>query len=100
MVPGKIWAFAGLAALLISRGISKQDSVLIITLNSIIMLYACVLIGAGALTVVIGWIFTFVCFIPLFILLGGRNGLERLRGRYLIHSSPLPSTMTIDRWRH
>jgi hypothetical protein len=67
MVPGKIWGFAGLAALLINRGISKQDSVLIITLNTIIMIYACVLIGAGALTVVIGWTYTFVCFIPLFI---------------------------------
>jgi glycosyltransferase 2 family protein len=95
MAPGKIWGFAGLAALLMSRGVSRQDSVLIITLNMLIMLSACVLVGAGALAAVIGWPYTSFCFIPLLFLFIGRDWLESWRVRYLSLSSPLPSALLL-----
>jgi glycosyltransferase 2 family protein len=95
MVPGKIWGFAGLAALLVARGISQQDSVLIITLNMLIMLSACVVVGAGALTAVIGWKYTLLCLLPILFLFIGRGQLDKARRRFYKQSSPLPSSFTL-----
>jgi glycosyltransferase 2 family protein len=92
MVPGKIWGFAGLAALLVSRGVTRQDSILIITLNMLIMLSGCILVGAGALAAIIGWPYTLFCLIPLLFLFVGRDWLDGLRLHYLNGSSPLPSS--------
>jgi len=95
MVPGKIWGFAGLAGLLWTQGISKRDSVLIIFLYTIFMLSAAVLVGTVGLIPAIGWGYTFLCLLPVLILLLGRSWLDPLRLRFFAGSSPLPSALNM-----
>lgn len=95
MLPGKIWGLTGLAGLLWSCGISKQDSVLIIFLHTTLTLSAAVLVGVVALISVIGWGFTTLCLVPVLLLLIGRKWLEALRSRYLNASSSLPAALPL-----
>ena len=95
MLPGKIWGLTGLAGLLWSRGISKQDSVLIIFLHTTLTLSAAILVGVLALISVIGWGFTTLCLLPLILLLVGRKWLEALRSRYFSASSSLPGPLPL-----
>ena len=92
MIPGKIWGFAGLAAFLWSRGISKRDSVLIISLHTLFMLSAAVFVGTVGLVSIVGWGYTILCLTPVLLLLLGRPWLDNLRNRFFAGSSPLPSS--------
>ena len=95
MLPGKIWGLTGLASLLWSCGISKQDTVLIIFLHTTLTLSAAVLVGVVALISVIGWGFTTLCLVPVLLILIGRKWLEALRSRYLNASSSLPAALPL-----
>lgn len=95
MVPGKIWGFAGLAALLWSKGISKMDSALIILLNTLINLTACAVIGIASIATVYGWSYAWICFLPFMLLSFGRNWLDRLRQKFFPSTSHLPSTRAL-----
>jgi len=95
MVPGKIWGFAGLAALLWSKGISKVDSILIIFLNTLIMLSACTIVGISGLISILGWGYTIICLLPFLFLLVGRDWLDKIRQKYYPESSHLPSTLAL-----
>lgn len=95
MLPGKIWGLTGLAGLLWSRGVSKQDSVLIIFLHTTLTLSAAILVGVIALISVIGWGFTTLCLLPVFLLLVGRKWVEALRSRYFSTSSSLPGPLPL-----
>ena len=97
MVPGKIWGFAGLAGLLSARGIPNQDSVLIISLHTLLTLSAAVFVGTCGLIPLIGWAYTLLCLGPAMLLLSGRSWCETLRSRFFIDSSPLPSSLSV--WR-
>lgn len=92
-VPGKVWGFAGLAGLLIARKISKPDAVLIIFLNMILSLSACVIIGMVGLIPIIGWGLSLVCLLPVVVIIGGRSLLENLRAKFFKGSTHLPSTL-------
>ena len=95
MVPGKIWGFAGLAALLWSKGISKIDSAMIILLNTVIMLTACAVIGIFSIASIYGWLYALICILPFLLLTIGRNWLDRLRQKHFPNSSSLPSTRAL-----
>jgi hypothetical protein len=69
MVPGKIWGFAGLAGLLSARGIPKRDSVLVISLHTLLTLSGAVFVGICGLIPVIGWACTLLCLVPVMLLL-------------------------------
>jgi len=92
MIPGKIWGFAGLVALFRTKGISTMDSVLIIFINTLVSLSACVIIGILGLIPVIGWGLTLLCLLPFLVLLIGRPWLEKLGNRFYPGSTGLPST--------
>lgn len=92
MVPGKVWGFAGLAGLLTAKQIPPKDSVLIIMLNLLIMLSACVMVGAVGLIPLMGWAYTIFLLSPVAVLLLRRDWLERLRHRFFPDSSALPET--------
>jgi hypothetical protein len=94
-VPGKVWGFAGLAGLLWARSINKRDSVLIITLNMLMMLSACVVVGILGLVPVIGWGLTILCLVPMLVIVIGRPWLDQLRERFFAGSSPLPSSIDL-----
>lgn len=91
MIPGKIWGFAGLAGLLLARGISKADSALIILLHTLLMLSAAVLTGALALIPTWGWPVTLLALIPIVALLLGRPIWEQILLRFFPNSSGIPS---------
>lgn len=95
MLPGKIWGLTGLAGVLWSHGISKQDSVLIIFLYTTLTLSAAILVGLVALISTIGWGFTTLCLLPVLLLLIGRKWLEALRSRYFSGSSSLPAPLPL-----
>lgn len=97
MVPGKIWGFAGLAGLLSARGIPRRDSVLVISLHTLLALSAAVFVGTLGLIPVIGWSYTLLCLIPAGLLLAGRSWCETLRLRFFMGSSPLPSSLSVLR---
>ena len=97
MVPGKIWGFASLAGLLSARGIPNRDSVLVISLYTLLTLTAAVCIGISGLIPVIGLAGTLLCLVPVMLLLAGRSWCETLRAHFFIGSSPLPSSLSI--WR-
>lgn len=92
-VPGKIWGFAGLAGLLIARKISKPDAVLIIFLNMILSLSACVILGLVGLIPIIGWGLSLICLLPVLAIIAGRSFLEKLRARFFKGSTHLPSSL-------
>lgn len=94
-VPGKIWGFAGLAGLLITRGVSKFDSVMIITLNSVLMISAAAIVGSIGLIPIIGWFYTLIILLPLIFLLVGHKKLDSIRNRFLMGSTPLPPIMAL-----
>jgi uncharacterized membrane protein YbhN (UPF0104 family) len=91
MLPGGIWGAAGLAGWLWSKGLRKQDSAMVVTLNLIFSLGACVLFSVVALTATWGWIYALV---PI-ALVGGwflaRAPLETLRRRFFPEGAALPS---------
>lgn len=91
IIPGKIWGFAGLAGLLFASGVSKIDSVMIITINTVLMLSAAALVGTVGLIPIIGWFYTGIILLPLILLLVGHEKLDALRARFFIGSTPLPS---------
>ena len=95
MVPGKIWGFAGLAGLLSARGIPKRDSVLVISLHTLLTLSAAVFVGTFGLIPIIGWAYTLLCLVPAVLLLAGRSWCETLRSHFFMGSSPLPSSLSI-----
>jgi uncharacterized membrane protein YbhN (UPF0104 family) len=95
MLPGKIWGFTGLVALLWSRGVSKSDSVLIIFLYTLLTLSAAVLVGMLGFIPTIGWGYTLLCLMPMLLLLTSRSWFDALRSRYFRHSSTLPSTLSL-----
>lgn len=95
LIPGGVWGFAGFAGFLWSRGVSKIDSAIIIFLNTLIMLSACVVVGASGLISVLGWQYTVLCFTPFLLLILTRNRLEELRKMYFPESSTLPSIKTL-----
>lgn len=95
MVPGKIWGFAGLASLLLARGIPKRDSVLVISLHTLLTLSAAVFVGTFGLIPIIGWAYTLLCLVPAVLLLAGRSWCETLRSHFFMGSSPLPSSLNI-----
>src|SRR5882724_3565442 len=95
MVPGKIWGFAGLAGLLSARGIPKRDSVLVISLHTLLTLSAAVFIGTFGLIPIIGWAYTLLCLVPAVLLLAGHSWCETLRSHFFMSSSPLPSSLSI-----
>lgn len=92
MVPGKIWGFAGLAGLLSARGIPNRDSVLVISLHTLLSLSAAVFVGTCGLIPLIGLACTLLCLVPALLLLAGRSWCETLRSRFFMGSSPLPSS--------
>ncbi len=91
MIPGGVWGYAGLAAVLWSKGISKADSVVVIFFYTVIMLSACAIVGITGLAAILGWGYAAICLVPFLFLILGRNWLDRLRQRYYPDSSPLPS---------
>ena len=91
MVPGKIWGFAGLAGLLWSRGISKSDSIMIISLQTLLMLSAAVFVGTFGLIPAVGWHYTLITLVPVSFLLLRHSWSDYLRCRFFPNSSPLPS---------
>jgi hypothetical protein len=95
MVPGKIWGFAGLAALLWSKGISKFDGIIIILLNTVIMLSAVTIVGISGLISILGWGYTIICLLPFLFLFLGRDWLDKIRQKYYPGSSHLPSTSAL-----
>lgn len=95
MLPGKIWGYLGLAGLLWSAGISKQDSVLIVILNLALMLSGCLLVGAIGLIPFIGWLVAAVLVTAILILIFGRGVLESFRARFFPGTSKLPSTRAL-----
>jgi glycosyltransferase 2 family protein len=97
MVPGKIWGFAGLAGLLSARGIPNRDSVLVISLHTLLTLSAAVFVGTCGLIPVIGWAYTLLCLVPAMLLLAGRSWCETLRSYFFMGSSPLPSSLSVLR---
>jgi|LSQX01.1.fsa_nt_gb hypothetical protein len=90
-IPGKVWGFAGLAGLLVSRKISKPDAALIIFLNMILSLSACVILGLVGLIPIIGWELSLVCLVPMLVIIPGRPLLEKLRSHFFKDSTHLPS---------
>lgn len=96
MIPGGVWGFAGFAGFLWSRGISKIDSAIIIFLNTLIMLSTCAVVGVSGLATIFGWMYALACFIPLLIILFGRNYMDELRKKYFPKSSTLPSLKTLS----
>jgi hypothetical protein len=97
MVPGKIWGLAGLAGLLSARGIPNRDSVLVISLHTLLTLSAAVFVGICGLIPVIGWAYTLLCLVPAMLLLAGRSWCETLRSHFFTGSSPLPSSSSVLR---
>ena len=97
MVPGKIWGFAGLAGLLSARGIPNRDSVLVISLHTLLTLSAAVFVGTCGLIPVIGWAYTLLCLVPAMLLLAGRSWCETLRSHFFMGSSPLPPSLSVLR---
>jgi hypothetical protein len=97
MVPGKIWGFAGLAGLLSARGIPYRDSVLVISLHTLLTLSAAVFVGICGLIPVIGWAYTLLCLMPAMLLLTGRSWCETLRSHFFTGSSPLPPSSSVLR---
>ena len=95
MVPGKVWGFAGLAGLLWSKGISKGNSVLIITLHTVLMLSAAALTGSVGFVSLMGWQYTLLALLPIIGLVIGRDWLEKLWQRYSGQSSELPPPSTL-----
>ncbi len=95
MIPGKIWGFAGLAALLWSKKISKLDSVVIIIVNTLIMLTAVAIVGISGLISILGWGFTIVCLLPFLTILIGRDWLDKIRQKYYPGSTHLPSAIAL-----
>ncbi len=95
MIPGGVWGYAGFAAFLWSKGISKVDSVIIIFLNTLIMLSACAMVGISGLITILGWGYAVICLLPFFFLIFGRNWLDQIRQRYYPESSHLPSTWAL-----
>jgi hypothetical protein len=95
MVPGKIWGFAGLAGLLLARGIPMRDSVLVISLHTLLTLSAAVFVGTFGLIPIIGLAYTLLCLVPAVLLLVGRSWCETLRSHFFMGSSPLPSSLNI-----
>lgn len=95
MIPGGIWGFAGFAGFLWSRGVSKIDSAIIIFLNTLIMLSACVVVGVAGLVSILGWQYAVLCFVPFLLLLLARNRLEEFRRIHFPESSTLPSIKTL-----
>jgi hypothetical protein len=95
MIPGGVWGYAGFAAFLWSKGISKVDSVIIIFLNTLIMLSACAIVGISGLITILGWEYTVVSLFPFLFLLFGRNWLDKTRQKYYPESSKLPSTAAL-----
>lgn len=91
MLPGKVWGYAGLAGLLWTSGVSKRDSVLIITLNIMLMLSACAVVGLVGLAPVFGWVSIVIAIAPMLVLIVGRSWLDALRARFFPGTSPLPS---------
>jgi hypothetical protein len=91
MVPGKIWGLTGLAGILWTRGITRQDSVLIIFLHTTLTLSAAGLVGVAALATMIGWSYSALCLVPIFLLLIRRSWFESIRTRYIGTSSALPA---------
>ncbi len=95
MIPGGVWGYAGFAAYLWSKGISKVDSVVIIFLNTLIMLSACAVVGISGLMTILGWEYAVLCLFPFLFLIFGRNWLDKIRQRYYPESSRLPSTTAL-----
>jgi glycosyltransferase 2 family protein len=95
MVPGKIWGFAGLAGLLSARGIPNRDSVLVISLHTLLTLSAAVFVGTCSLIPLLGWAYTLLCLVPVMLLLAGRSWCETLRSHFFMGSSPLPSSLSV-----
>ncbi len=95
MIPGGIWGYAGFAAFLWSKGISKVDSVIIIVLNTLIMLSACAMVGISGLITILGWGYAAICLFPFLLLIFGRNWLDEIRQKYYPESSRLPSTLAL-----
>jgi glycosyltransferase 2 family protein len=95
MVPGKVWGFAGLAGLLWVKGISKSDSVTIITLQTLLLLSAAVFVGTVGLISIIGWYYLSIIFMPILLLLFRHSFLSHLIYRLLPNSSPLPPRSVI-----
>ncbi|MFH1103002.1 MAG: lysylphosphatidylglycerol synthase domain-containing protein [Pseudomonadota bacterium] len=91
MAPGRIWGLAGLAGLLLSRGITKTDSALIIFLNTLLMLTAAVSVGVGGLIPAIGWKYTAVCFLPMATLICCRSWIEKWHGWFSTGKVHLPT---------
>lgn len=91
-VPGKVWGFAGLAGLLIARKISKPDSVLIIFLNMLLSLSACLIVGLVGLIPIIGWGLSLLSLVPVALIIAGRPWLEKLRARFFKGTTYLPSS--------
>ncbi len=91
MVPGKVWGFAGLAALLWNKGISKGDSLLIITLHTVLMLSAAAITGTVGFIALLGWQYTLLALLPIVALVVGRNGWEKLWQRFFRQTSHFPS---------
>jgi hypothetical protein len=94
-IPGGIWGYAGLAGVLLSKGVSKADSVLIIFLNTLIMLTACAIIGITGLASMFGWGYAIISLLPFVFLLLGRNWIDKARQKYFPESSPLPSNLAM-----
>ena len=95
MVPGKIRG-SGLAGLLSVRGIPNRDSVLIISLHTLLTLSAAVFVGCGLIPV-IGWAYTLLCLVPAMLLLAGRSWGETWRSHFFMGSSPLPASLSVLR---
>lgn len=95
LIPGGIWGFAGFAGYLWSKGVSKVDSVIIIFLNTLIMLTACVIVGFSSLISVLHPLYVLVCLLPFILLVAGRDRLDVLRNSYYPDSSSLPSSFTL-----
>ncbi len=94
MIPGGIWGYAGLAAVLWSKRVSKPDSAIIIVFYTVIMLSACAVLGVTALASALGPAYAAICLLPFVFLVFGRRWLDRLRQRFFPQASPLPSTRT------
>lgn len=91
LLPGGIWGIAGLVGWLWSRGLSKQDGALAVTLNMLFSLGACALFGWIALTATLGWQYAVLVLLPLAGWIVGRDALQKLVSTVLPNRPVLPS---------
>lgn len=92
VLPGGIWGIAGLAGWLWSRGLRKDESAMVVSLNMFFSLGACGVFGLVALAATVGWQYAFIGLLPILVWVSGRDALEKLRARFFPHSASLPTT--------